>query len=600
MIGAALVMLMAAAPVPAVDVHVDQIGFLPKSEKTAIIASDARRPLDWRLKAADGSVEAKGRSQVFGPDAASGDVAHRVDFSRVMTVGNYKLEVAGAAPVAVHIAPHIFRPLSFAALNYFYQTRAGIPIAARYAGGDRWARAAGHPQEVAGCFKGRDERGNDWPGCDWMLDVTGGWYDAGDQGKYVVNGGIALWTLQNMAERKQLSGDRSFADGAAKLPEAGNGIDDLMDESRWEMRFLMAMQIPEGKSMALPVGALDKGKLRFTEVDVSGMAHQKIADRAWTKLPTAPADDPQPRYLYPPTTAATLNLAATAAQCARIWRSVDPAFSAECLKASERAFAAALRHPDIFATGSFTGSGGYGDAQVADEFYWATAELYATTGEKRYGDALRQMAAFRAPVSDFGWADTAALGTISLALVPDRLSAGEQATQRKLIVAAANGYLAEEKRSGYKIPYATTDYPWGSNGAILNRGVLLGLAADFTGEARYRGGVIDTIDYVLGRNPLGQSYVTGFGTKPMQHPHHRFWARQFDARYPPPPPGVLSGGPNNTSMVDDVSRTMKGNCAPARCWVDDARAFTMNEVTINWNAPLFWVAAYLDEPAPPQ
>ena len=595
MIGAALSMLAQAAAVPAVAVHVDQIGFLPQGEKTAIVASDARRPLDWRLEAADGSVAAKGQSRIFGPDAASGDDVHRVDFSRVTTAGNYQLEVAGAAPTAVNIAAHIFRPLGHAALNYFYQTRAGIPIEARYAGGDKWARAAGHPREVVGCFKGADDQGNDWPGCGWTLNVTGGWYDAGDQGKYVVNGGIALWTLQNMAERKQLSGDHTFADGAAKLPEAGNGIDDLLDESRWEMRFLMAMQIPGGKRMALPVGAQVRGKLRFTEVDVSGMAHQKVADRNWTPLPTAPADDAEPRYLYPPTTAATLNLAATAAQCARIWRSVDPAFSAQCLEASERAFAAALRHPDIFATDSFTGSGGYGDAQVADEFYWATAELYATTGAKSYGDALRQMAAFRAPVSDFGWADTAALGTISLALVPDRLSTAEQAVQRKLIVAAADRYLAEEKRSGYKIPFATTDYPWGSNGAILNRGVLLGLAADFTGEARYRSGVIDTIDYVLGRNPIGRSYVTGFGTRPMQHPHHRFWAHQFDARYPPPPPGVVSGGPNNVAMTDEVAKTMKGKCAPMRCWADDARAFTMNEVAINWNAPLFWVAAFLDE-----
>jgi endoglucanase len=46
-----------------------------------------------------------------------------------------------------------------------------------------------------------------------------------------------------------------------------------------------------------------------------------------------------------------------------------------------------------------------------------------------------------------------------------------------------------------------------------------------------------------------------------------------------------------------VARTMKGQCAPQTCWADDYRAFTQNEVTINWNAPLFWVAAWLDEPA---
>nr|WP_277813616.1 glycoside hydrolase family 9 protein [Sphingomonas melonis] len=156
--------------------------------------------------------------------------------------------------------------------------------------------------------------------------------------------------------------------------------------------------------------------------------------------------------------------------------------------------------------------------------------------------------------------------------------------------------LAERERSGYHLPYATTDYVWGSNGAILNRGIVLALAARFTGEARYRDAVVDTADYVLGRNPLDQSYVTGFGWKPMQHPHHRFWAHQFDARLPGPPPGVLSGGANNTSFADPVSASLKGRCVAQRCWLDDSRAFADNEVAINWNAPLVWVAAYLAMP----
>jgi len=101
---------------------------------------------------------------------------------------------------------------------------------------------------------------------------------------------------------------------------------------------------------------------------------------------------------------------------------------------------------------------------------------------------------------------------------------------------------------------------------------------------------------VLGRNPLDRSYVTGFGANPVRNPHHRFWAHSLDPRMPPPPPGVLSGGPNSTSMGDTIASTMKGKCAPQRCWTDQAYAFTMNEVAINWNAPLFWVAAYLDEP----
>jgi endoglucanase len=45
-----------------------------------------------------------------------------------------------------------------------------------------------------------------------------------------------------------------------------------------------------------------------------------------------------------------------------------------------------------------------------------------------------------------------------------------------------------------------------------------------------------------------------------------------------------------------VAKTLIGHCAPQTCWRDDVRAYSMNEVAINWNAPLVWVSAYLDEP----
>ncbi len=426
--------------------------------------------------------------------------------------------------------------------------------------------------------------------------MTGGWYDAGDHGKYVVNGGISLWTLQNYHEREVARGASAFADGKANLPESGNDVNDLLDEARWQMRFMLAMQVPEGKHIRVPVGPQPRGaKLVFTDIDASGMAHHKVADRAWTSLPTPPAEDTQPRLLYPPSTGATLNLAATAAQCARIWRTIDPAFAARCLAASERAFSAALRNAEVYAPDTFTGSGGYGDSNLADEFYWAAAELFVTTGKPAYRDAVTHMAQFAAPLNEPGWPNTAALGTITLATVPNTLSEKEVASQRALIVTAAQRFLSEETNSGYRIPFGTTAYSWGSNSNILNRAIILALAAQFTGEASYRSAVVDAMDYILGRNPLDQSYVTGFGTNPVHNPHHRFWAHSLDPKLPPPPPGIVSGGPNSTAMIDDVAKTMKGKCAPQRCWRDDIHAYALNEVAINWNAPLFWVAAYLDE-----
>jgi endoglucanase len=201
---------------------------------------------------------------------------------------------------------------------------------------------------------------------------------------------------------------------------------------------------------------------------------------------------------------------------------------------------------------------------------------------------------FRTELREPGWPSTATMGAITLATTPNGLPKAEVDRLRGAIVAAADRFLADAKGNGYGIPYVAKDYPWGSNSALLNRAMLLGLAHDFTGAAKYRAGVVAAMDYVLGRNPLGQSYVSGYGTRPLMNPHHRFWANSLDAKLPGPPAGVLSGGPNSTAMSDEVAKAMRGKCAPQRCWVDDVHAFSMNEVAINWNAPLFWVAAWLD------
>lgn len=586
--------LVALALVGATDApgpHLNQIGFRPDTAKRAILAHDGATPLPWQVIDEGGRIVAEGQTVPFGADAASGDTVHQIDFSRFATPGSYRLRVDGRTSHVFAIAADIYRPLARAALNFFYQQRAGTPIEARFAGGPQWARAAGHPREVVTCFKGRDLAGTDWPGCPYTRDVTGGWYDAGDQGKYVVNGGIALWTLQNLYEVNAAA--PPFPDGSAALPEAGNRINDLLDETRWEMRFLLAMQVPDGQHLALPLGRQGRGPLTLTDVDAGGMAHHKIADRNWTKIPTNPAEDREERLLYPPSTAATLNLAATAAQCARIWRGIDDAFANTCLIAAGKAYRAALRNPDVYAAQAFTGSGGYGDNDLSDELYWATAELFATTGMPELAESLHKMPLHTAPLAgEPSWGSVAVLGTITLATA-GRVTPEERAAARAKLIALADRFVAEEAKSGYHLPYAGTAYPWGSSSNFLNRGMILSLAARFTAAARYRDAAVDAMDYVLGRNPLDQSYVSGFGWKPLRNPHHRFWAHQMDARMPGPPPGVVSGGANSLSFPESASAALKGRCAPQRCWTDDIRAYAHNEVAINWNAPLVWLASEL-------
>jgi endoglucanase len=300
--------------------------------------------------------------------------------------------------------------------------------------------------------------------------------------------------------------------------------------------------------------------------------------------------------LFPPSTGATLNLAAVTAQCARIWRGIDPAFADRCLASAKAAWAAARRNPEVYAIAPFTGSGGYGDGTLSDEFFWAAAELFATTG-----DADAQAVIEASPLlggetlAEPSWGSTATLGAISLLVGSPALSDAQRKALERGLLMGADRFVGDRERVGYAIPYGPDNLPWGSNSSLLNRAMLLALAHDLTGRDAYRQGVIDAMDYVLGRNPLDQSYVSGFGARPMQHPHHRFWAPSADPALPPPPPGVVSGGPNSRPSSPD-GRKLAGSCVHQTCWADDIGAYDLNEVAINWNAPLVWVAAWLDAP----
>ena len=140
-------------------------------------------------------------------------------------------------------------------------------------------------------------------------------------------------------------------------------------------------------------------------------------------------------------------------------------------------------------------------------------------------------------------------------------------------------------------------YPWGSNSFVLNNLIVMGLAGDFTKNAKYAEGVAEGMDYIMGRNPMDQSYVSGYGERPLEYPHHRFWSHQANAKFPLAPAGVVSGGPNSGIEDPYVQAAGLKGCAPEKCFVDNIEAWSTNEITINWNAPLAWVAAYLDAEA---
>ena len=99
-------------------------------------------------------------------------------------------------------------------------------------------------------------------------------------------------SINTNAQRTSAVRSATSATGRCTSPRIDNGVPDLLDEARWELEFLLKMQVPEGQPLA-------------------GMAHHKMHDKDWTALGTRPDEDKMPRTLRAPSTAATLNLAAT-------------------------------------------------------------------------------------------------------------------------------------------------------------------------------------------------------------------------------------------------------------------------------------------------
>ncbi|MFD8499236.1 glycoside hydrolase family 9 protein [Amycolatopsis sp. NPDC059657] len=533
-------------------VRVNQVGYAVSGPKQASIVDAAKAPVRWRLLDSTGTAVEEGMTQVRGDDAMSGDHVHLADFSGFREAGTgYTVAVGDAVSQPFDIAENPYDALRRDSLKYFYYHRSGIEIV-----GGAYARPAGHLGVAPN--KG-DIQVPCRPGtCDYVLDVRGGWYDAGDQGKYVVNGALAAWQLMDSYERSLSTGDFE-------------GLRDVLGEARWELEFLLRMQVPDGKPLA-------------------GMAHHKIHDEAWTPLPTQPQNDPQLRYLHPPSTAATLNLAAAGAQCARIWAIWDWAFAKRCLSVAEKAWNAAVAHPDLYAPREDNvGGGPYDDTTVTDEFAWAGAELYAITGKRSYLDRVTA----KLTADGFSWKDTGGLADITMVRLPFRFPADRVRAARDRVLNVAGGYVRDLDAQGYPNPYLPSDgqYAWGSNSATTNNAMIIATAYDLTRRTGYRDAVLKSMDYLLGRNALNQSFITGYGEQASHNQHHRIFAHELDPKLPNPPPGSLAGGPNS-ALADPVAQQNLPGCPPAKCYLDEIGSYSTNEVAINWNSSLAWITAF--------
>ncbi len=546
-------------------IRYNHIGYTPQASKEFLLVSSESKdaPNRFNIVTADGELAYSGSLIAKGFCDYSGEYVWSGDFSELTAQGDYKIKVADIESRPFAISSQWVTKQLASTLKSFYYQRSGVELTKERAG--KWAREAHHLDDCIE-FHPCMEREGTW-------NAHGGWYDAGDYGKYIVNGGISVATLLLAAE---------FSNDRPKVIDNETSFDNdsfhatLLEELRFELDFFLRMQ------------------------DHDGGAFFKISPVRWDPFVTpAESEANQKRRVLGKSTTSSLNFAGALAQAHNVYKNSDPEFAKTCLDASIRAYNWAKANPDLPYPNNTEGSGPYADLVFKDEFFWARAMLYRELGatckatNKATGNAtysaldiaelhenlLNDMQE-NPPKLGLDWRDTQNLGWIALAMQNHNMEL--QSKAREALKATADEVVKLCNEDPYAI--AIRSFVWGSNGDVANHALTLLLVNSWFPKAEYKATAEHLMDFIYGKNPVNTCFVTGAAWSSPKFPHHRICHTDGIDE---PIPGLVAGGINSDRQ--DLRRNPPPHYSsdlPGLSYADQQSSFASNETAINWNAPL--------------
>lgn len=534
-------LLLISSQIIAQNFYYNQLGFISKGKKHILIDKTDL----YEFSVISVTKHKKVYSGTIVPSKywnSAGAAYALLDFSEITEPGEYYVSVLDygrSDNFVIGLMP--YHDVLKASVKAFYFNRAGCEITKEFGG--EYARAAGHPDTKVMIHSSAADK-NRKEGT--IVSSPKGWYDAGDYNKYIVNSGISMYELL-------LSYDHFntlFDTLNLNIPESGNDQADLLDEIKWNLDWMMTMQDPNDGGV-------------YHKLSTENFSGHVRTDEATAQ-----------RYMIKKSTAAALDLAAVLAYVSRLkLYGQNPIY----MKAAGRAMAWSKENPQMkFKNPETVKTGEYGDTNLGDEWNWANTEMRLALGK---GKAVK--------VDNCGVPSWNSVGTLA---VISELSKEGNSKSKDAFMKEIDKIQTTYESSVFKVSmgHNNGDFNWGSNSSATNQGIMLIQAYRITKDKKYLYAAQGLLDYVLGKNPTGYCYVTGFGTKSPMNIHHR---PSISDDIEAPVPGFIAGGPQNGKQDRCVGYPSN---YPAKCYLDAVCSYSTNEIAINWNAPLVYLLAAIE------
>jgi endoglucanase len=533
------------------SIRLNQIGYYPNAPKKAII-TDASATNTFYL------IDQQTKEKIYEGTLSdsitwnlAGETVRVADFSEFTTKGNYSLYIENLGySYPFEIKEAVLSDAFTASVKSLYYQRASTSLEQKHA--SDWARNAGHPDTNVTFHPSTGRTGT--------MASPGGWYDAGDFGKYVVNGAYPLGQMMTLYEQYPTV----LPDNSLTIPESGNNMPDILDEFKYELDWLLTMQ------------------------DTDGGVFFKLTTKRFTGM-TLPEKGQAERFIIGKGTAPSLDFAGVAAKGYRLFKDSNPTYANLCLASAKSAWDWSKQHPDIaFKNPDDIFTGEYGDGNFSEEWSWAAAELYLSTRDQEYETYLKENPINLNTYKGGSWNNYMKY-IAAFALIDQSEDTALVSPLKNDIIQAADKLVALTHTNDYFQPI--TIFNWGSNSDVLNAAMIIAQAYRISKKPEYLTAVQEITDYVFGKNATGYSFITGHGHKTPMFIHHR---QSAGDTVEAPVPGFISGGPNFAKQ-DQNEVTYPENASPMNSWADQTPSYASNEICLNWNSAAIYVLGFLEQ-----